>query len=208
MTPIKRTACQLLLCSLLLAGCSQTAPVVQPAPPPTPAAPASATPTLELSAEQQQQFAQAKQLLMDGNASAARRILQPLSVALPQATGVAYNLALSQWHSADIAAAQNTLSQLLSWAPLYSEGHNLAGVLARQQGQFRQAEQHFLQALQAQPDNAMAHKNLAFLYELYLGAPLQAHFHYKHYVELTQDEQAKVWLALLEQQLAQEQNND
>ena len=49
----------------------------------------------------------------------------------------------------------------------------------KQQGNFRQAERHFQRALQAQPDYAIAHKNLAFLYELYLGAPEQAYQHYQ-----------------------------
>ena len=65
------------------------------------------------------------------------------------------------------------------------------------------AERHFQQALQADADFAFAHKNLAFLYELYLQLPLQAHYHYKQYQQLTQDPQADIWLALLEQELAQ-----
>jgi tetratricopeptide (TPR) repeat protein len=203
----KHSAGYMLWCLLLLSGCSQQAALHSVAQPAAQSA-VQPEPVLMLSAAQQQQFEQAKQLLQAADFSAALAMLQPLFVQLPQATGIGYNLALSQWHSGDIDGAQQTLAQLVGVAPHYSDGHNLAGVLARQQGQFRQAERHFQQALQVQSNYASAHKNLAFLYELYLGAPQQAHYHYKQYIALTQDEQAKVWLALLEQQLAQEQVND
>ena len=81
---------------------------------------------------------------------------------------------------------------------------NLAGVLARQQGQFRLAERHFKHAIAADANYGIAHKNLAILYELYLGKPRQAQFHYQRYYALTQDEQAKIWLALLQQQVQQQ----
>ena len=100
-----------------------------------------------------------------------------------------------------LLAAQGSLQQAVNASAGHSASHNLLGILARQQGNFRQAERHFQRALQAQPDYAIAHKNLAFLYELYLGEPLAAHYHYQQYYAMTQDEQAKVWLALLEQQL-------
>ncbi|MDP2715108.1 tetratricopeptide repeat protein [Rheinheimera sp.] len=191
---------------LWLSGCSL--PTVPPTPVLQPAA-QQATGEAQipqqpvLSAAQQQQFEQAKQQLSSGEFAAATAILQPLAVQLPKLPGIRYNLALSQWQGGDIAAAQHSLTQLLAGAPQYSDGHNLSGVLARQQGNFRQAERHFQRALQADAKYAVAHKNLAFLYELYLGEPLQAHYHYQQYYALTQDDQAKMWLALLEQELDQ-----
>jgi lipoprotein NlpI len=188
---------------LWLSGCSlptvpPPTPVLQPA---TDAAQIPQQPVL--SAAQQQQFEQAKQQLSGGDFAAATAILQPLAAQLPKLPGIRYNLALSQWQGGDIAAAQRSLAQLLAGAPQHSDGHNLSGVLARQQGNFRQAERHFQRALQADAKYAVAHKNLAFLYELYLGEPLQAHYHYQQYYALTQDVQTKIWLALLEQELDQ-----
>ena len=157
----------------------------------------------QLSDVQQQQFAQAKQALQQGDFSAAATQLTSLYNALPQAAGIGYNLALAQWQNGEAEQAQQTLAQLVAVAGHYAPAHNLAGVLARQQGHFRQAERHFQRALQADAGYAIAHKNLAFLYELYLGQLLQAHYHYQQYFTLTQDEQAKIWLALLQQQLEQ-----
>ena len=183
-----------------LAACSQlpvnTAPVT-----PVVAAP-------QLSALQQQQFAEGKALLVAGQYSAAQNLFSALAAQQGSFAGIWYNLALSQWHGGDAAGAQSSLQQAVNASAGHSASHNLLGILARQQGNFRQAERHFQRALQAQPDYAIAHKNLAFLYELYLGEPLAAHYHYQQYYAMTQDEQAKVWLALLEQQLDQEAANE
>lgn len=203
---------------LLLAGCSQTLP--ENASEPTQATNSedaqssaqpegvTAAPNIELSALQRQQFSQGKALLQGGESKAAAEVFVSLTQQLPSASGIWYNLALSQWQSGALDAAAQTLQQLAINSPAYSAGHNLAGVLARQQGRFLDAEQHFKQALITKPDNANAHKNLAFLYELYLNKPLPAHYHYKQYFALTGDEQATAWLALLEQQLAQEPTHD
>ncbi|HEX5791670.1 MAG TPA: tetratricopeptide repeat protein, partial [Rheinheimera sp.] len=203
--PKQRTSWQQGVIVLLLSGltaCSQLSLPLPAAKAVSPPASVATPLPLPLSAVQQQQFAQAKTLLSGADYNGATALLQALAAELPQAPGIGYNLALSQWQSGDIAGAQQSLQQVVSVAPQYSDAHNLLGVLARQQGNFRQAERHFQRALQANSDYATAHKNLAFLYELYLGEPLQAHYHYQQYYALTQDEQAKGWLALLEQQLA------
>ena len=207
-----------LLLSLLLAGCSQTISDKTSAPLQTTgydevlssetADAVTSVATVELTVAQQKQFAEAKALLLNGDSKAATEAFSTLAQQLPSANGIWYNLALSQWQSGSVEAAAQTLQQLAINSPTYSAGHNLAGVLARQQGRFIGAEQHFKLALSASPENANAHKNLAFLYELYLNKPLQAHYHYKQYFALTGDEQATAWLALLEQQLAQEQTHD
>jgi Flp pilus assembly protein TadD len=191
---------------LVFTGCSQTStPAVSKASV-TASMPAAPAAPVVLSSAQLQQFEQAKGQLRRGEASAAVDSFSQLFAQLPQAPGVGYNLAVSQWQSGDVAAAQHTLQQVISVLPHYSDAHNLSGVLARQQGQFRLAERHFHAAVQAQASYSPGHKNLAILYELYLGDAKQAYFHYQQYYTLTQDEQAKAWLALLEQQ--PEQGNE
>lgn len=207
MRQTKAAQCCMLVLLLMVSGCSQIAAPVAPATATT-AAVGTVAEAVALTPAQQQQFVQAKQLLNASDNAAALAILQPLFTQQPAAAGIGYNLAVSQWQLGNLAAAQHTLTQVVGVAPQYSDAHNLAGILARQQGHFRQAERHFQRALQAEQNYAIAHKNLAFLYELYLGEPLQAHYHYQQYFALTQDEQVKIWLALLEQQLKQEQGNE
>ena len=54
-----------------------------------------------------------------------------------------------------------------SCAPVW----NGLGVLHRQQGQFSEAEQAYLQAIELDPGYALAYYNLAVLYDLYMQRP-------------------------------------
>lgn len=223
MRPINRSLIlyPTLLLAMLLTACSQTAPV---APTAVDAAATQELATEKLAAEgaplppqqaavvpsltdvEQAQFASAAALLRQGDFVGASEAFQQLQQLLPAAPGVAYNLALSQWRAGDVDSAEQTLTTqpaLQQYAPAL----NLAGVLARQQGHFAKAEQYFSAALNADSRYAPAHKNLAFLYELYLGQLLQARYHYQQYEALSQDPAVAGWLALLEQQLAQEQTD-
>lgn len=196
---------------LLLSACAQLQ-----APPPVIDTPATTPLQAPLSTEMvaaarpqltpllQQQFDAAIALLQAKNYPQALTAFALLAEQAPDAAGIWYNLALAQWHSNQAEAAQRSLQQAVAVAPQHSDSHNLLGILARQRGEMRAAERHFKQALAGGQPLAAAHKNLAFLYELYLGAALQAHYHYQQYYQLTQDEQAKLWLALLEQELDQQ----
>ena len=202
------------LLALLLAGCSQTLPTA--ALPDAPAVPATAEqqnadkgPAVmpqRLTDAEQAQFVAATALLHRGDFASAASAFKQLQQQLPAAPGVAYNLALSQWRAGDTDSAGQTLATL-PVLQQYAPALNLAGVLSRQQGRFVQAEQYFSAALAADSQYAPAHKNLAFLYELYLGQLLKARYHYQQYDALSQDPAVAGWLALLEQQLAQEQSN-
>jgi len=189
---------------VLLTGLAACGQLTRPVPPPAAVEPAlTATPLKPLSDAQQQDFIQATQLLQQGQFQAATLQLEQLWSVLPEASGIGYNLALSQWQQGESALAQHTLTELTQRNANYAAAHNLAGVLARQQGQFRQAERHFKHAIAADANYGIAHKNLAILYELYLAELLPAHYHYQQYYQLTQDQQAKIWLALIQQQLEQ-----
>ena len=225
MRPINRSLIlyPTLLLAMLLTACSQTAPVAPTAVEASatdelateklaseklaaegaslPAQPAVVLPSL--TDAEQVQFASAAALLRQGDFAGATEAFQRLQQQLPAAPGVAYNLALSQWRAGDADSAEQTLTTL-PVLQQYAPALNLAGVLARQQGRFAKAEQYFSTALNADSQYAPAHKNLAFLYELYLGQLLQARYHYQQYEALSQDPAVAGWLALLEQQLAQE----
>ena len=220
----------LCLLLMLLTGCAQQpATVLQPATAPQQPKPVTAQTmpavdvaqaqldtveqaatgvTLQLSQVLQQQFDAGKQQLRAQDYSQALVQFSALANAEPGFAGIWYNLALAQWHSDQTEAAQASLQQAVKVAPTHIDSHNLLGVLARQRGQLEQAKQHFQQALSVDATYAIAHKNLAFLYELYLGDPEQAYQHYQTYYQLTQDEQAKIWLALLQQELQLEPDTE
>ncbi|MGH8481134.1 MAG: tetratricopeptide repeat protein, partial [Nevskiaceae bacterium] len=78
-----------------------------------------------------------------------------------------------------------------------------AGVLAREAGDFAQAERSYRAALDADPAHAPALLNLAFLYDLYLKQPADALAAYRRYEALTGSKDARiaVWIGELEASL-------
>lgn len=169
----------------------------------TSAQPSEPRPQLPVSA--QQTFDKAKQQLLDGQYQSAGQAFAALAGQHPEFAGIWYNLALAQWKQQQPQSAVQSLQQAVNVAPSNPDSHNLLGVIARTQGELLSAERHFLQAVQLDASFAAAHKNLAFLYELYLGLPAKAQYHYQQYFAISGDEQTLLWLALLEQKLAQQE---
>ncbi|KKO44086.1 hypothetical protein WG68_17370 [Arsukibacterium ikkense] len=196
---------------LALSHCAQL-PDIDAAPPgagtPLAAEPAIPTETTAtgiqakptLTADLQAQFQQAKQLLREQQYQAALTLLQPLAQQVPAAAGIGYNLAICYWQLQQPEQARQQLHAVLKHDPAYVDAANLLGVLARQAGDFNQARRHWLDALAQQQHFASAHKNLGFLYELYLAQPEQARYHYLQYQQLTGDPLVEAWLSLLEPQ--------
>ncbi|SNY53300.1 Tetratricopeptide repeat-containing protein [Arsukibacterium tuosuense] len=162
------------------------------------AAPVLAKPVLQ--PEQQAQFQQAAELMRSEDYQQALTLLEPLAQRLQDAAGIHYNLAMCYWQLQQTALAQQQLTALLERQPDYIEAANLLAIMARQAGNFNQARRYWLDALAQNNDFASGHKNLGFLYELYLAQPEQARYHYQQYQQLTADPMAEAWLSLLEQQ--------
>jgi Tfp pilus assembly protein PilF len=154
----------------------------------------------QLMAANQAHFSAAKHLMQQQSFSQAAVLLQNIINSEADFAGVWYNLAVCQWQLQQLSQAKHSLQQALVATPKHSASHNLLGILAREQGEFGQAEQHWLQAV-AISDAAVAHKNLGILYELYLAQLTKAYWHYQRYFALSQDPQATLWLTLLERQL-------
>ena len=219
----------LLLALLLSTACSQQPTAIKPATATDSVSigtNAAALPKVakSLPDSEQQQFTQAKQLMQQQDFANAAELLQKIVASQADFAGVWYNLAVCQWQLNQAGEAESSLQQALVAdaksaslnlsASLNQNGSlnksaslNLLGILAREQGQFGQAEQYWLQAVQAN-DTAAAHKNLGILYELYLGQLNQAQRHYQRYFELSQDPQAKMWLTLIDRQLAAQGSSD
>lgn len=166
---------------------------------------------LLLTAANQQQFVQAKRLMQQQNFNQAAELLRSIVSNQADFAGVWYNLAVCQWQLQQVQPAEYSLQQALATGAKHSVSYSasltLLGLIAREQGQFKQAEQLWLQATQVS-DAAAAHKNLGILYELYLGQLSKAQWHYQRYFDLSQDSQAQLWLTLLERQLAATSNQD
>jgi len=69
-----------------------------------------------------------------------------------------------------------------------------------QEGKFDDARRQYRKALDADPDYALAHLNIAILYDLYLQEPKEALPHYQAYQQLLPAEDGVVakWIIELE----------
>jgi tetratricopeptide (TPR) repeat protein len=87
--------------------------------------------------------------------------------------------------------------------PYNCTAYNELGLLARQNGDFEAAEQHYLSCLEHVPGNDTAHLNLGILYELYLGRLPEALANYRQYQALQDEEDRRVkgWVMDLERRL-------
>lgn len=72
--------------------------------------------------------------------------------------------------------------------PNDSQLYNQLGISFRQQGQFRNSAIAYLEAIRLDRKNAMAERNLAILYDLYLNELDNAEKHYLRYRELAPHE--------------------
>ncbi|MEM8660777.1 MAG: hypothetical protein AAGF35_07830 [Pseudomonadota bacterium] len=80
---------------------------------------------------------------------------------------------------------------------------NRYGIYLRESGRFDEAEQAYLSALDISAEFPDTHRNIAVLYDLYLGEQEQALQHYHRYQQLTQAQNQDVqrWIVDLERQL-------
>jgi tetratricopeptide (TPR) repeat protein len=99
--------------------------------------------------------------------------------------------------------AIDTLTRAVNVDPNNAVAHNWLGILYRDGGDYRRAEDSYRKALAARTDYAFAHYNLAVLYDNYLHQPRDALVHYREYLRLSGGDDLKVqaWVKALEAQL-------
>ncbi|HAT43119.1 MAG TPA: hypothetical protein DCS87_15530 [Rheinheimera sp.] len=156
------------------------------------AAPTVASNAVTLNAAQQAQLQTGISQLEQKDYSSAAATL----ATLPSADAL-YMAAVANYRLGQTAPSKALLEQALTTQPAHAPSLNLRALLAREQGLFRQAETDWLAAIAADPNFAAAERNLGILYDIYLANPQQARLHYQRYFELSNDEQAKVWLSAL-----------
>jgi len=121
----------------------------------------------------------------------------------PNLSEVYLNNALAHYQLNQLDLAVTSLHQAEKVNPINPFVYNLQGIIAREQGQFIEAEKYYQQALAIWPDYPEAHLNSAVFFELYRGKFIQAKKHYQAYLMLKPgDVKTKRWLAGLEIKLA------
>ncbi len=106
----------------------------------------------------------------------------------PDLAGPWANLALVYIKQQQFEKAENTIQTALKKNPNMAQALNLAGYIANRKGRINEAKQFYEKAIINKPDYALAHYNLALLYDVYLQDISKALEYYQQYLSLISDE--------------------
>jgi tetratricopeptide (TPR) repeat protein len=160
------------------------------------------TPPLQLGS--QEQFERGVQLMREQQYQAAEALFTELTNSQPELAGPWVNLGHIHLAQSQTDAARQDFERALTANPHNCDAHNQLGVMARRAGRFSQAEQHYLECLQANPGYTPARLNLGILYELYMGRLGEALAAYHDYQAASPEPDARVdgWVMDLERRVA------
>lgn len=134
----------------------------------------------------------------------AEKLFTKMSELQPDIAGSWANLALISIKNGQLEKAQAFIKIARQKNPKMPQALNLSGYLAQKQGKIKQAEALYQQALAINPNYALAHYNLALLYDIYLQDIPNAINHYQQYLSHTasEDKDTANWLRGLEATIA------
>lgn len=181
-----------LLIGVSLAGCNSQ-PVRDTA---ETATVTSAAPNVDVAAE----LRQARLQFEGGMLGSARDTLQSLSEAAPGEPLAWLNLGLVHLRMEQPEKAVASLEKAVDLAPALPAAHNLLGIAYRRAGRIDEAREAYTTALRNDPGYALAHYNLAVLFDIYLQQPAKAIQHYRRYESLAPQAGSEVslWISQLE----------
>jgi tetratricopeptide (TPR) repeat protein len=170
---------------------SEGAPVEAPVPP-----------------EAQMQFDNAVASMNAGNTGSAEQQFRALSASYPTYAGPLLNLAILQTKAGKLDDAQKTLNDAIARKPS-AAAYNQLGIVYRRLGRFKEADEAYQRAIEADANYALAYLNLGVLCDLYLQQPQRALEAFERYLALTPSPDAKVngWVSELKTRLGSQQRN-
>ena len=148
-------------------------------------------------------FSKAVAALRANDPQTAIDILTPLSQSHPDYAGIWVNMGIAYYQLKQPDSARSAFNKAIELDASQAAAHNYLGFMARAAGQFQQAEAAYGQALQANPDYALAHLNIGVLYDLYLHQSERALAHYREYQILSgsADKAVSKWIIDLERRV-------
>lgn len=156
-----------------------------------------------LSRDINQQFADATRAMRNKQWAQAESLLQKIIAVNPKLSGAQLNLGLVYRAQQENKRAEQAFNDAIAANHTNLDAYNQLAILQREAGNFAAAESNYKKALSVWPYHAGSHKNIAILYDLYLGKSAEALPHYEAYLELIggEDKQAKSWIADLQRRL-------
>lgn len=196
----------ILLLSVILIACQNTptkgtTPHIEAITPPAPIATTIiATP---LSPNEAANYQQGLDYLHIQQYAEAKTILEPIAKNHPQHFGAWINLATAYYGEDNIDAAQHAAQNAVNMNDTEPDIHNLLGLLAVENKQYTEAEASYKLAIKIEPKFALAHYNLALLYDVYYQDIPTAYKHYNLYLANIKQEDTKTqeWVEQLKYSL-------
>ncbi len=184
------------LLTVFLCACA-AAPTDSPAPA-TPAH-ADTTPATTVDLEITQ-YTTALNLLNVNQLDQAEVELKGITSKHPELAGPWANLALIDIKQNHPDKARTNLTKALEKNPNLAQANNLLGYLEYSEGNIIKAKQYYSKALANKEDYAVAHYNLALIYDIYLHDIPNAVIHYRRYLDLIKGEDKSVadWVVELQ----------
>ena len=133
----------------------------------------------------------------------AESTLKQLAEKNPKLSGVHLNLGIVYRNKGNAEKAADAFNLAINANMKNVDAYNQLAVLKREAGDFTAAESLYKKALSVWPFYPEGHKNIAILYDLYLGKPEQALPHYQAYQQLLSapDKQVDSWVADVQRRL-------
>ena len=166
--------------------------------------PAVTKQTAESSIEELQIYKNAIVALNNNELAKAEKLFISMSERQPNIAGSWANLALISIKEDNLAQAEVYAKTALVKNPNMPQALNLSGYLAQKKGAINIAKSYYLQAISHKSDYALAHYNLALVYDVYLQDIAKAIEHYQYYLAYNkqQDENTENWLEGLQATMA------
>lgn len=179
---------KLLPLALLLASCATTSE--------TPDITSSGKSPLEQSASELSLYKKALKLLNSDKLDSSKEIFQQINSDRPELAGPYANLAIIALKNNNPGKALKLVEVALNKNPNLAQALNLLAYLEQISGNIQQAKEHYKEAIQNKNDYAIAHYNIALLYDVYLQDIESAIPHYEKYMKLINnaDKNTADWL--------------
>ena len=143
-----------------------------------------------------QEYRNALSLLANGKLDKAESALVSFSEDHPELAGPWANLALINIKNNKLEKAEKLLEAALQRNPKMPQAFNLMGFIEKNRGNIIKARVLYTKAIEMKGNYAIAHYNLALLYDIYIQDIPKAIIHYQKYMRLTKnkDKNTAEWL--------------
>lgn len=150
-----------------------------------------------------QRYQQGITALSNFDFAKAENIFRDFTKNYPDLSGAYGNLALIQFNQKKNDEALLLIDKAITLNSNNAQAYNLRAQLRLEAGEIHQAKEDYRKAISLKPDYAIAHYNLALLYDIYLQDIERAIQHYEKYLSLTDqpDERTREWVNHLKSML-------